>query len=404
MLKLAPAFALFSLLAVGQLLAQNAKFEWFVEGGASSLNLGSQSGPLPPLFASLSLPDTAFTLHRHSSVGGLFFSGVRYRFTPQNAAEANFSYGFRSFVARGTTTGAPLVSGFETTNVSFNYVRYLPRTARLGPFVTAGLGVTTSNSALGGIAQHNLAGNLGFGTDIRVNERLAVRVEARDYIARRPGLLRGTSHTWQGSTGLVVVLRDSPAAREAFPRFELVAELGASFLTSGSAPSQAVAITLPNGQMQNAVLTMASSFSKAGRILGGARVRITEKNAVEFSWAYSPNRYQLVGTLNPPVVTVVPNQVTQWFNNWPINYVRYLPNRAAFQPFLTAGLGIARYAGIERDINALSWNLGAGIDIPVKRRIALRVEFRDAIVGQPEPIRGVTHNLTPTAGVVFKFY
>ncbi len=124
----------------------------------------------------------------------------------------------------------------------------------------------------------------------------------------------GIGHTLHASTGLVVGLGDSPVTREAFPRLEVVAETGLSFLTSRSAPSQSVTVLLPNGQAQNVVLKTRSSFSKTGRVLAGVRFRMTEKNALEFSWS------------------------------------------------------------------------------------------RDFVSAQPCPVRGVTHNLAPTAGLVFKFY
>ncbi len=214
----------------------------------------------------------------------------------------------------------------------------------------------------------------------------------------------GIGHSLRASTGLVVGLGDSPVTREAFPRLELVAETGLSFLTSGSAPSQSVTVPLPNGQAQNAVLTTRSSFSKTGRVLAGVRFRMTEKNALEFSWSYSPNRYELRGTVNPPVATLVPGQVTQWLNQGALSYVRYLPSPGRVQPFITVGIGLSWFAGIDTDVTRFSGNFGAGLDVPLHKRIALRFEFRDFVSAQPCPVRGVTHNLAPTAGLVFKFY
>jgi hypothetical protein len=44
------------------------------------------------------------------------------------------------------------------------------------------------------------------------------------------------------------------------------------------------------------------------------------------------------------------------------------------------------------------------VDVPVRSRVALRFEARNFVFGQPDPVRGITHNLIPTAGLVFQFY
>ena len=194
------------------------------------------------------------------------------------------------------------------------------------------------------------------------------------------------------------------ATTEAFPRFELAAETGLSFLTSASGPSQSVTVPLSNGQVQNAVLTTRSSFSKAGRVLAGVRFRMTEKNALEFTWSHSPNRYELAGTLNPPVATVVPDQVTQSLQQGALNYVRYVPGSGRIQPFVTGGIGFSRFVGVDGNVSRFSGNFGAGLDVPIRRHIALRIQFRDFVSGQPCPVGGVTHNLAPTAGLVFKLH
>ena len=295
-------------------------------------------------------------------------------------------------------------TSYETHTLSFNYVRYLPERGRLRPFATVGLGVTASTS-WAGWARHNVTGNFGLGTDIRLNRRLAVRVEARDFVARLPDELHGMVHSVHTSTSLVVALEGAPPTRGTFPRVEFVTEAGASFLTRGSGPSGSVMVLLPNGQTQNAVLTRRTSFSKAGRALVGLRFRVTEKNALEFDWSYSPNRYELTGSLDlPGYGDVVPDQLTQWLNIGALNYVRYLPRLGKWQPFVTAGPGLARFSGLTLDANRWGGNFGAGVDVPVRSRVALRFEARDFVFGQPDPVRGITHNLVPTAGLVFQFY
>lgn len=201
-----------------------------------------------------------------------------------------------------------------------------------------------------------------------------------------------------------VFAQSKDATIEAFPRFELAAETGISLLTSASGPSQSVTVPLPDGQVQNVVLTTRSSFSKAGRVVAGVRFRVTPKNALEFIWSYSPNRYELSGTVNPPVATVIPDQVTQSLHQGALSYVRYLPNSGRIQPFITGGIGLSRFVGIDASVSRFSGNFGAGLDVPIRKRIALRLQFRDFVSGQPCPVGGVTHNVAPTVGLVFKLY
>ena len=91
----------------------------------------------------------------------------------------------------------------------------------------------------------------------------------------------------------------------------------------------------------------------------GLRVRVTEKNALEFDWSYSPNRYELTGSLDG-YGDVVPDQLTQWLNIGALNYVRYLPRLGKWQPFVTAGPAFARFSGFTLDANRWGGNFGAG--------------------------------------------
>jgi opacity protein-like surface antigen len=104
------------------------------------------------------------------------------------------------------------------------------------------------------------------------------------------------------------------------------------------------------------------------------------------------------------------------------NYVRYLRAKSRVQPFVTAGLGVNRFGGpsnapavVDGYVNAdngwqFAWNLGGGADLVLPRHLALRMELRDYITGQPGVITGTTHNITgtshnivPSAGIVFRF-
>jgi hypothetical protein len=194
------------------------------------------------------------------------------------------------------------------------------------------------------------------------------------------------------------------ATIEGFPRFELATEAGGSFLTSAAGPSQSVSVQLANGQVQNIALTTRSSFSGAGRVLAGVRFRMTENNALEFSWSYSPNRYKLTATVNPPVATIVADQRTQSLHQGALNYVRYVASVGKIRPFITGGIGLSWFVGVDGTVSRFAGNFGAGLDLPVSKHIALRMELRDFVSGQPCPVGGVTHNLAPTAGVVFKLH
>lgn len=398
-------YLVFVLFMVEQAIAQDKvpKVEWFIEGGGSFLKLGPQKELVSFSPASLPAEKATFVSPNHFSSGGIETTGFRYYVGPNSALEASYSQRINYFLVRDTSTANTGLWGIESFNGSFDYVRYLPEPGRLRPFAVAGLGLTVSDSVIPGIERHNVAGNFGLGTDIRLNQRLALRLEVRDYVAHLPRPLRGIGHDLTASMGLVVRLRDSPKSRGAFPRFEFFVEGGTSFLTDGSI-RQVLTVQDQNGQVVNVPSFTANSFSTAGRVFAGVRYLMTRNNALELSFSYSPNRYELSGGTNPPVVTFNRDQRTQWLNVVPLNFVRYLRVPAGARPFVTGGVGTLRFAGIFRDIDKFSWNFGLGIDFPVHERIALRFEFRDFMAGQPELVGGVTHNLAPTAGLVFRFY
>jgi hypothetical protein len=51
----------------------------------------------------------------------------------------------------------------------------------------------------------------------------------------------------------------------------------------------------------------------------------------------------------------------------------------------------------------LAWNYGGGADVVLQRHLALRVELRDYLTGQPSIFTGTSHNVVPSAGLVFRF-
>jgi hypothetical protein len=138
------------------------------------------------------------------------------------------------------------------------------------------------------------------------------------------------------------------------------------------------------------------------------RLRFTRRDAIEASYSYSPNLFSLQnGT----------QSLGSAYNRVDLisfNYVRYLWLRTRVQPFATAGLGTNRFSGpwsgsaaglaVGKVDNGYQFasNYGGGADILLQRHIALRLELRDYVTGQPSFITGTSHNIVPSAGVVFR--
>jgi opacity protein-like surface antigen len=160
-----------------------------------------------------------------------------------------------------------------------------------------------------------------------------------------------------------------------------------------------------------------SSFSKTARLFAGARIRFTRHDALEASYSYSPNHLSLQPA-GPPEVSAY-NRV----DLISFNYVRYLGAKSSVQPFVTGGLGVNRFSGPSNASAFVSgyftadngwqfaWNYGGGADLVLQRHIALRLEIRDYATGQPMPsstsgitgMGGTSHNIVPSAGIVFRF-
>jgi opacity protein-like surface antigen len=151
-----------------------------------------------------------------------------------------------------------------------------------------------------------------------------------------------------------------------------------------------------------------SSFSKTGRLFGGGRFHFTHHDALEASYSYSPNHFSLQqGT----------QSLGSAYNRVDLisfNYVRYLWIKTRVQPFATAGLGTNHFSGPSSATAVISglvkadngyqfaWNYGGGADIVLRRHLALRLELRDYVTGQPSFVTGTSHNVVPSAGIVFR--
>jgi len=212
---------------------------------------------------------------------------------------------------------------------------------------------------------------------------------------------------------LILFTCSSAAAQDAPPRLEVFAEGGASFLNNGSGQ---IGLPCPvcTGPICPLVVcisfpaTVTSSFSKTGRLLTGARLRFTRHDALEASYSFSPNHFSLQQGTQP--IGSAYNRV----NLVSFNYVRYLWVRTRLNPFVTAGVGTNRFSGpVSASAVVLglvgadngwqfAWNYGGGADLVLQRHLALRLELRDYVSGQPSFIIGTSHNIVPSVGIVFK--
>ena len=210
-------------------------------------------------------------------------------------------------------------------------------------------------------------------------------------------------------------------AQDPPPRLEVFLEGGGSFLNGGSGsvlggvacpalctPTGCVPCTSPSS------VAVTSSFSKTARLFAGARLRFTRHDALEASYSYSPNVFSLQPAGQPTLSGYNRVDLVSF------NYVRYLWAKTSFQPFVTGGVGVNRFSGpsnasavLSGYVNAdngwqFAWNYGGGADLVLQRHLALRLELRDYITGQPKPssingMGGTSHNIVPSAGIVFRF-
>ena len=159
------------------------------------------------------------------------------------------------------------------------------------------------------------------------------------------------------------------------------------------------------------------SFSKAPRLVAGARLRITKHDALEGSYSFSPNHLSLATGSTPASAPYTRVDLVSF------NYVRYLWDKTPVQPFATAGAGLNRFSGpgdpcvVAVQPNSFvgfpcvgssngqqfALNFGGGTDIVLQRHLALRLELRDYVTGQPTFLTGTSHNIVPSAGIVFRF-
>ena len=202
------------------------------------------------------------------------------------------------------------------------------------------------------------------------------------------------------------------------PSLEVFLEGGASFLNGSSGqigvacPVQVCPVGVPCSCASGA---LSNTFSKTARVVAGGRYRFARHDALEASYSFSPNHF----TIQPEGESAFAG-----YNRVDIvsfNYVRYLWVKSLVQPFVTAGVGVNRFSGrvnapaaIDGYVSAdngwqFAWNYGGGADLVFLRHLALRLELRDYVTGQPAAIRasgtitGTSHNVVPSVGIVFRF-
>jgi opacity protein-like surface antigen len=214
------------------------------------------------------------------------------------------------------------------------------------------------------------------------------------------------------AAAFLFVLATSTFAQKRPPRFELFAEGGGSVLTGGSGVIPCPASGSCTFTDFTAGSAASSSFSFTGRLIAGARFRFTRRSALEASYSFSPNQF----SVQQGTVTSGPLYNRAYLVSF--NYVHYLWAKTPIQPFTTAGLGFNHFSGPGRVSVAVvpgpypfntdngyqfAWNFGGGTDIVLRRHLALRLELRDYVTGQPSFITGTSHNIVPSAGIVFRF-
>ena len=204
-------------------------------------------------------------------------------------------------------------------------------------------------------------------------------------------------------------------AQNAPPRFEVFAEGGASILNNGAGQVRVACVTCTGPECPLVVtpctgtVPVTSSFSKTARFFTGGRIRFTRHSALEASYSFSPNHLSIF-------------QGNQTLGSGygrldliSFNYIHYLWARTPVQPFATVGVGANRFIG-PSSATAVSygymsagngwqfaWNFGGGADVVLERHLAVRLELRDYVTGQPSFITGTSHNIVPSAGLVFRF-
>lgn len=205
-------------------------------------------------------------------------------------------------------------------------------------------------------------------------------------------------------------------AQEADHRFELFGEFGGAFLSNKAGTFSHPVLDTQTGNFVFRGVRKTADASNTGRLFVGFRYYFSRADAFEASYSWSPghlverqqlaledSRFQIV-TLDPMLETDI-HQVA-------FNYVRYLKAAGRVRPFVTGGFGFVHIPNNVSDFSQptkFAANFGGGADFALGERLAVRIEYRDYIMGQPlifDPDfspRGTAHYHGPSAGLVFRF-
>lgn len=203
----------------------------------------------------------------------------------------------------------------------------------------------------------------------------------------------------------------SAAAQDQRPRFELFVQGGVSSFTSTSRTVASPLSSPPFPPSTTQSFRFRSSFGTTGRVFTGLRYYFTPNNAVEASYAYSPNHLQSsIKAFATPPTPLFPGGSAFFTRSMHVhsvsfNYVRYLRRSDRFGVFATGGLGFVGYHIEFEAQDKLSGNFGGGVDARLRPHVYLRAEFRDTISKRPRfsAVPGTAHNLTPSVGLAFRF-
>jgi len=171
---------------------------------------------------------------------------------------------------------------------------------------------------------------------------------------------------------------------------DVFAEGGGSFLSNGALGAYC------NVDSLFGCTYYSRGFSYGARLFAGARFRFTSHDAIEASYAYSPNPFAL--PYAPPDRLDVIS----------FNYVRYFGVRTRVQPFATVGIGANHFTGLANlgypSANGFYFvgNFGAGADVVLQRHVALRLELRDYVGPPPSFLSGTSHDIVPSVGIVIR--
>lgn len=181
-------------------------------------------------------------------------------------------------------------------------------------------------------------------------------------------------------------------------RFEVSSQFGASLISN---PDPVVTQFQFVGTAL--VFETRESYTTTGRVAAGIRYYITDREALDVSYAVSSNdiRVRVRNSFFPE--TDIDTIIDQRIGFLSFNYVRYLRQTEKIQPFLTLGVG-----GIYPDPETpksptFAFNFGGGVDIPLRGGWKFRAEVRNYLFDSVLLLDGTVSNLAPTVGIAYRF-